>query len=84
MNPALQNLKAAAPAAGPKGPGGTSPDGAGGPDNSVLLKAAAHVLQQAVQQFGPQIVMVLKQILSSAGQGGDAGAPPAQASPFNQ
>ena len=39
----------------------------GGPEE--LMQAAASLLEQAVSQFGPEIVPILQQLLSGAGGG---------------
>lgn len=35
-------------------------------DPKVLMQAAASLLQEAASQFGPEIIMVIKQLLDSA------------------
>ena len=62
----MQGLNAAQPPAAPPG---------GGDPKQQLLQAAGTVLQDAVAQFGPQIVEVLTQLLTTAPPPG-AGAPP--------
>lgn len=51
-------------------------DGGGAGDPQQLVQAAGALLEDAVKQFGPEIVMVLKQMLAGPGAGepeGDEG-----------
>lgn len=70
-NPAMQGLAGAAP-----------PPDAGGqqPDPQQLLQIAATLLDELSQKFGPEILDVLKQILSQQG-GGAVGGQPAAGQP---
>lgn len=68
--PPLQGLAAAKPAPSQQPPAQEDP--------KQLLHAAAGILQDAVSQFGPQIIMVLKQLLDTAPTGN---APQTQAPP---
>lgn len=72
-NPAMQGLEQARPDAQPN-------QDAGGD----LQQAAAGILQDAVSQFGPEIIQVIIQILSSGGEQGEGSGqqPPAEPSPF--
>lgn len=70
-NPALQGLASAKPQSDP-----SQGDPNGGQD---LKQAAAQLLQDAVSQFGPEIVSALVEVLSSASA--TAGQPQGQPEP---
>jgi hypothetical protein len=75
MPPPMQGLQNARPA--PSEP--DADEMGGGGDQQDMVKAAGGLLEQAVSQFGPQIIDVLKQILSGGGgpptSHGGSGAP---------
>ena len=78
----VQGLQAAKPS-----PSAAAPQSGGAGGKGHLVQAAVQLVQQAVTQFGPEIVPILLQLLQSAtggaggagasgGQGPGAGAPP--------
>lgn len=74
----IQGLQSAKPAAPPQGAHALQgPNPADGGD-SHLTQAAGQLLHMAVQQFGPEIIMVLKQLLDSVGQGSPTAGAEAQ------
>ncbi len=66
----MQGLTAARPQAT------QNPQNAGAQDPKHLIQAAGSILEQAVSQFGPQIIEILKQILTGPPPGaGSQGSP---------